>query len=217
MGTLQPTAQASPPQDHTHELQPTLPLGTQPILNKVSAFALHTIHYVIANVSQVVVDDAAAENMPDTLDPSQHDSPFLRLPIELRLEIFRLAFQEYLDTVTSPARPYYRCSPTERARAALALLEICRTLRVECIDAVEPLVSASKSTLQSEINILAAELRVVMDAKLKGRGGGWSVYYSVYYKHFSDCKRLRHGMVEIDELCGLLAAARTADKEIRAG
>ena len=79
-------------------------------MDKVSALALHSTHRVLANISKVVVDEAAAETMPDMQNLGQHDCSLLRLPTELRLEIFRLAFQEYLDTATSSERPYYRRS-----------------------------------------------------------------------------------------------------------
>ena len=84
-------------------------------------------------------------NVPASL---QQDCPFLKLSTELRLEICRFAIQHDLDVIKTTPEFYNSARPP--LRGALALLHTCRALRVESIDAMEPLAQAWNFTLGME-------------------------------------------------------------------
>jgi hypothetical protein len=217
MGTTQPT-EASSPQAQARELQFTVQFGTESDLDKVRAFAINSEHPIVANAPNVIANDTTAGDMPDMQNPSQHDCPLLKLPTELRLEIFRLAFQDYLDVISAPARDFYSLShlpalsAAELSTGALALLDTCRTLRIEAVDAMEPLANASKSTLQSWIDIVESrkkalsrdrrDLHVSLPALLEL---DWNLKY------------FKSNIVKIGQVCSVLALAREADGKIRVG
>jgi len=142
--------------------------------------------------------------------PSQHACPLLKLPPELRLEIFRLTFQHYLDIITSPARDTHRFSSADSTRGALALLDTCRAIRAESVDAMEPLANASISTLQSEIHRANSEMKAAIMSSMNDREK------MISYLDFSvDFKRLHISIVEMDMVCRVLAHARTSESLTR--
>jgi len=217
MGTTQ-LIEASLPQIQARELQSTLQLDTEPALNKVSAFAINSEHHIAANALNVIANATATGNIPDMQNPGKHDCPLFILPTELRLEIFRLAFKDYLDIISTPAKDFYSLSflpdlsAAELSTGALALLDTCRTLRVEGVDAMEPLANASKSTLQSWIDIIESrkkalsrdrrDLHVSLPALLEL---DWNLKY------------FKTTMVKIGQVCSVLALAREADGKTRVG
>lgn len=88
------------------------------------------------------------QDQSNTQDLTQQDCRLLKLSTELRLEICRFAIQHELNAIKST--PYSYNSTTPPFRGALALLHTCRTLRLESIDALEPLALASRSALRDE-------------------------------------------------------------------
>ena len=161
-------------------LQATPSSETTPELNKVSALALHSSHYAIANAPKIITNGAITTDMPSnpkTPHSPEQDCPLFKLSTELR-----------------------------------ALLYTCRNLRTESIDAMEPLANAAKSSLQSEIHLVAsrtsAAIREISDD---------SAIFVAYLTLDHKLNRMQSSMAETDEVCSVLAFAREADKKIRAG
>ena len=183
------------------------------VLNKVSAFALpSSSHHIIADAPKITTNNTTTTDMPIKAEiphsPEQNCSLF-KLSTELRLEICRFAFQHTLDLINPPPHTKHRYSAAQTTRGALALLYTCRTLRAESIDAMEPLAKASKSALQSEIDLSgsrhSAAVRDMSQLVFVARP-------SLEYQ-WNQLKT----MVEIDVVCSVLALAREADKMMRAG
>lgn len=188
---------------------------TAPALNKVSAFAFHNSHRMIANAPKIITESATTADMtgePERPRSPEQNCPFFKLSTEVRLEICRFAIQQALDLVNPPPGTNHRYSTTQTTRGALALLYTCRTLRAESIDAMEPLANASKASLKSEIQL--------------GKSTYWAAIKDISDdgEQFAACLSLHHTldqldsrMTEVDELLSVLAFAREADEKMRAG
>jgi hypothetical protein len=189
---------------------------TAPALDdEVSAFAFHSSHHVIANAMKIVTKGVTTTNMPaepEIPHSPKQNGPLFKLSTELRLEICRFAIQHALDLVSPPPNTNYKYSSLQTTRGALALLYTCKTLRAESIDAMEPLVNASKHSLQSEID-LAYSRRY---AAVQSTSGSHAKFYA-YASFDSVLLRLGSSMTGINEVCSVLAFAREADKKVRSG
>lgn len=215
MGILQPTAKAPSTEAQARALQPVPSMDATPVSENVRFSVLDDLHCNLANTSKAIANDPRTADTPtrsgqsDMPPPRQHDCPLLKLPTELRLEIFRFTSQDYLDVVTSPARGYFILSAAELTGGALALLGTCRTLRVECIDAMEPLANASKPILRSKVDIVNLGMEAAISIMMSG--GARKLAFLQY-----DLKGLKKSMATIDEVCDLLANARDSGEKMRA-
>jgi hypothetical protein len=110
--------------------------------------------------------------------------------------------------------PHFYDSASRPLRGALALLHTCRTLRVESIDAMEPLAQASKSALRIELDLTESRKAAVdvfsIDTKVDAEV---SRYIDLLFALV--CSRT--GTKKIDEVCSVLAGARGADEKRAAG
>lgn len=114
-------------------LQATPSSETTPELNKVSALALHSSHYAIANAPKIITNSATTNGATTTDMPSdpktphspEQDCPLFKLPTELRLEICRFAIQHALDLISPPPNTNHKYSAAQTTRGALALLYTC--------------------------------------------------------------------------------------------
>lgn len=208
-------ADGSPSTTKTLLLQAAPSSETAPTLNKVSAFAFHHSHRVIANPPKTITESIATAEMPsepETLNSTEQSCPFFKLSTELRLEIFRFAIQQALDLVNPPPGTNYKYSKTQTTRGALALLYTCRALRTESIDAMDHLAKASRTSLRSEIHLVRSTYwAAIKDTSEDG-------------EQFAACLSLHHTldqldarMTEVDEVLSVLAFAREADEKMRAG
>lgn len=207
MATTHPT-EAWAPQAQARELQSTLQPNTDPVLDEVSAFVVHSSHHDIAKTSQVTAKDTTAGDMPDMQNLSQHHFPLLKLPTELRFEIFRLAFQDFLAVFTFPANTSFG---TELTRGALALLDTCQALRVESVAVMEPLANASQSSLQSLRRLVESSM-VALDVQSMGVNA-----FQYAFLHLVIHWHLLLGISRVDKICCVLADARGSDKKMGAG
>lgn len=148
------------------------------------------------------------QDQPNMQDSPQQDCPLLKLSTELRLEICRFAIQHDLDIVSSTPDSYN--SVSRPLRGALALLHTCRTLRAEGIDAMLPLAQASKSALQSRIDLTEVEMNSIAEYDsgfMFARAGHESRFAGLIRATI----RLESSLNKIDEVCSALAGARGAD------
>jgi hypothetical protein len=123
------------------------------------------------------------------------------LSTELRLEICRFAIQIDLNVIKSTPHTYESMTPP--FRGALALLHTCRTLRVESIDAVEPLARTSRSALEDERLGLPTSMMLCSPSRTAE---------STDEKLFQDTFRRRGSSVrKIKKVCDLLALARSVN------
>jgi hypothetical protein len=170
---------------------------------------------VFANCCKVISDDAATTDKQEqskTQDPPRQACPLLKLSTELRLEICRYAIQHDLEIIKLIPQSYYRRRGPPPIRGALALLHTCRTLRVESIDAMEPLADALESSLEArkedvESTLIASEnspspvgMRAVLDR------------CALQATCCRELSMLESSLFEIDEVCSLLEFARETEE-----
>lgn len=149
---------------------------------------------------------------PGTLDSPglQRDSPgqdcsFLRLPAELRLEIYRLAFQQDLDAINTTPQFYKIAS--KPFRGALACLHTSRTLRTESIDAIGTFAQESRAALQEQARLANPYTDAVVESWFaRGVKAKASVMAA-----WSNSRRLHIGTLKIEEVCNVLRLARDSD------
>lgn len=204
----QPTAKALP----SHAAQSS---KSVPALDKVRTSPFPSSHHVLANAPKIATSEPTTADMSGESKAShspEHTCPLFKLPTELRLKICRLAIQHALDLVITPDNTKSTCPAIQTTRGALALLYTCVTLRAESIDAMEPLAKASKSALQSEIDLA----RSMYSATAENISDTVS-NYAEFLTLTSELHPMQLKMTEIEEACSVLAFAREADEKMSAG
>lgn len=156
-----------------------------------------------------MADKPTTTKMPQQSHQRCH---LLKLSPELRLEICRLAFQ--LDTGLIGSKPDSYTSSTLPYRGTLALLRTCRTLRTECLDAVERLAVATKDSLRGELDLFVTSVDV---ARVAWHGDFPRWPFSDLTTFPETEERMRLGVEKIEEVCRVLASAKAADMKMMKG
>jgi hypothetical protein len=134
-------------------------------------------------------------------DPPQQNCPLFNVSTELRLEICRFAVQQDLDVIKSVPHSYDLTDPP--FRGALALLPTCRALRVESIDAIEPLARTSRSVLEHEwVGLLTSMMLCSHSRPAESTDEKLSQ---------GTVRRVGSSVRKIKKVCELLAVARGID------
>jgi hypothetical protein len=155
-----------------------------------------------------MTNNTSTANAPD---PAQQNCPLLRLPTELRLQIYGHAFQHDLDLIKYEPASYDSATPPHRG--VLALLRTCQTLRVECVDAIEPLAGAYKDDLLAELRLSGAHMESLSIALLPARANMMKPGL-VALREAANC--LRDSLMEIERVCSLMRRARFTDRTVKA-
>jgi hypothetical protein len=111
-----------------------------------------------------MINNTSTANVPES---AQQNCPLLKLPTELRLQIIGHAFQHDLDLIKFEPASYDSANPPHHG--VLALLRTCRTLRAECVDAIEPLTGAYKDALDAAICLSIAHIESPCTAHVVAR------------------------------------------------
>jgi hypothetical protein len=82
-------------------------------------------------------------------------------------------------------------------------------LRVEAVDAMEPLANALRPILRTKVDIVNSEMEAAISIMMSG--GARKLAFLQY-----NLKGLRKSMATIDEVCDLLANARDPGNKMRA-
>lgn len=141
---------------------------------------------------------------------SQQNCPLMKLSTELRLEICKYAFQHDVEAIHTAPESYDSSQPPYSS--VLALLYTSRTLRAECIDAVDPLALACLNALNAQT--IAAQGAMI--AKLQASGLGlWAPLPPGFRKTASDAMeaidRLRASSHKAFEVFMLVSDAKKID------
>jgi hypothetical protein len=159
-----------------------------------------------------MTNNTSTANVPE---PAQQNCPLLKLPTELRLQIFGHAFQHDLDLIKYSPASYDSAKPPHRG--VLALLRTCRTLRVECIDAIEPLAGAYKDDLLAELRLSGAHIGSLLSAYAVILGPARSNVMGpglVALREATNC--LRVSLAKVEGVCSLMRRARFTDRTVKA-
>jgi hypothetical protein len=159
-----------------------------------------------------MTNNTSTANAPEL---AQQNCPLLRLPTELRLQICGHAFQHDLDLIKYTPASYDSAKPPHRG--VLALLRTCRTLRVECIDAIEPLAGAYKDDLLAESRLSGAHMESLSAAYAVVLGPVRASVVNpglIALRQAANC--LRDSLMEIERVCSLMRRARSTDRTVKA-
>lgn len=144
-------------------------------------------------------------------EESQQNSPLMKLPTELRLEICKHAFQHDMEILD--AAPIRYKSVKHPYRGALALLCTSRTLRTECLDAVEPIAIACRDAFRAEADLLRVDAKA-LNALFPSRSSARDFHAAFVLRSRLAGRRI--GVEKIEGVCGLLVASRKADEKLSA-
>jgi hypothetical protein len=163
-----------------------------------------------------MTNNTSTANVPET---SQQNCPLLKLLTELRLQIYGHVFQHDLDLIRSAPASYD--SAKARHRGVLALLRTCRTLRIECVDTIEPLAGAYKDALLAELRLSGAHMEsfstayveALVPARFVARANGMHPWL-VALREATHC--LRESLAKFEGVCSLMRRTRSTDRTVRA-
>jgi hypothetical protein len=159
-----------------------------------------------------MTNNTSTANVPE---PAQQNCPPLKLPTELHLQIYRHAFQHDLDLIKYAPASYDSATPPHRG--VLALLRTCQTLRIECVDAIEPLAGAYKDALLAELRLSGAHMESLLSVYAAILGPARANVMKpglVALREATNC--LRVSLTKIERVCSLMRRARSTDRTVRA-